>query len=186
MHLGLTQTQMRYRLRMVQRISNRGSQAENRVSCETPLELLRIQAIFLQNLLRGEIAKRRVVLMHGVDRNALHARARGLRDSPAESIMGLIGNHHPVDGAKRNGIARAQQHDPARAKPHVPCANHFVVVHQTPHRRGDVHVKDRNTQTGFFRRAHGARTTQNGGEDKGRSRAHAFPSRHVAFLIGFR
>ena len=140
------EAEVRHRFRVRQRFVHCGSEATQGFTLEGALEIQRIDAGVLQDLLRAKIAVRGVVLMQRVDGDAGgHGVGRGGQRGPKQ-IVALVGNADPVHRAQHDGLAGAEQHDAPGAQAEVPGVGDRVVRHAAADGRGDVDVKGGHAQ----------------------------------------
>ena len=102
-----------------------------------------LNAEFLDQLLRREIAARGIVLVEGVDGHAVGGGARGVSEGEAEGVMAFVGDADPVDRAEDNRVARPRDHDTAATQRQVIEALDCVVRHRRTQGRGSVDVEGR-------------------------------------------
>ena len=145
-HLGAAESDRRDRTGLVQRRRDPGGQGRNHLTLECALEGSGIHSLFEADLLRSEVADRRVVLMDGMDLHAVRRRPGRGRQRLLEGVLALVGDADPVHGAQHDRIAGAQQYDPPRPQRQVPGSFHPLVGQFTAHGRRAVHVEGQQLQ----------------------------------------
>ena len=111
---------------------------------EIPLEAwVSLNAEFLDQFLRREVAAWGVVLMERMDGDAVGGGASGFGEGEAEGVMAFVGDTDPVDRAEYDWVARARDHDAAATQRQVIEALYGVVRHRRTEGRGSVDIERR-------------------------------------------
>ena len=135
------EAEVRHRHRALRCPAHRDIEPAEDLALEAALEVQRVDAAVLQDLLRAEVAVRRVVLVQRVDGHAVGRGARGLGQGPAERVVALVGDAEPIHRAEDDRAAGAEQHDAARAQAEVPGVGDRIVGHAAADRRRGVDIE---------------------------------------------
>ena len=156
LHLGDAPAVVRGRLCGRDRALDRPGGPLHHVPVEAALEPAEVlQPEVADQPLGREVAPGRVVLVQGVDGDAVGGRAGGVRQPLAEQVVPLVRDADPVDRAQDDRLAGAEDHDAPAAERQLVEPLDRVIRHRRAQRRRRVHVERRDLDGGRRRRLRG-------------------------------
>jgi len=146
------QSQVRHRLRFLDRLADSRGSALDGPTCEIDVEHLVAQAGAGQDIFRQKITARRVMLVQRMHRDAIDARARCLGQRLAPGLMAVIADPHPIHRAQHDGLSAGQQHQAARGQGILDLCHrrHCTIAQRCSQWRRGIDSESRNPQRRFF------------------------------------
>ena len=112
-------------------------------------EFARVHACLFEDLFGGEIAVGGIVLVEGMESDAAGVGSGGFGEAFAKGVVAFVGDADPIDGAKDDGPARAEENDAACAEAEIPFIGDGVVSHEGADGRGDIDIESGEAEGGI-------------------------------------